>query len=73
MHTHKHKHTHKQYAYARAYESPSQVIGCFGNDNALRPLADNINHENFLIAVAQHRPIIFDGTGKVDDRIHITS
>lgn len=43
---------------------PDSVINCFGNDNALRPLADNINHENFLITIAQRRPLIFDGTGK---------
>lgn len=43
---------------------PDAVVGIFNNDNTLRPLADMINHENFLITVKMRRHIIFDGTGK---------
>ena len=33
-------------------------------DPASRPLANFINHENFLISVAQRRPLLFDGSGR---------
>ena len=31
---------------------------------ASRPMANFINHENFLVAVDQRRPLIFDGSGR---------
>ena len=34
------------------------------NNNAYRPVANFLNHETFLSAVAQRRHIIFDGTAK---------
>ena len=34
------------------------------NENACRPLANWLNHENFLRSVAMRRHMLFDGTGK---------
>ena len=44
---------------------PDAVItGLCHNDNAYRPLANFLNHENFLVALGERRHILFDGTGK---------